>query len=115
METLYNNGQQFKVTIYAGKYSKVYIPKSVFNAMQDKAHSEVNAVDVYADKTALKIIPNDYGEFTLCRNGSSPNGRVITLNRQAIVKYSISGGHYFCDVENDGSLFITLERRENDA
>lgn len=115
MEKLYNNGQQYKVTIYAGRYSKVYIPKSVFNTMQDASHKDFNVVDLYVDKTMLKIVPNEYGEFTLCRNGTSPNGRVVTLNRQAIVKYSITGGHYPCSVEDDGTLTITLERSENDA
>ena len=112
MEKLLSNGRDRHVTIYCKKYNRVYLPKCVYNAMLNTSRWDVDTVDVWIDHNKIKIVPNPTGEFALNRNGSSPNGRNVTLNRQAINYYGIVEGHYPCAVEKDGTVSITLERIE---
>ena len=112
MEKLYNNARDRHVTIYCRRYNRIYMPKAVFNNFQDKNESEIQAVDVYIDTKMIKIVPNSTGEFNLCHNGTSPNGRSVCLNRTAIDHYGVTEGHYPCEVDADGTLVIKLERLE---
>jgi len=115
MEKLYNNSRDMCVTIYCRRYNRIYIPKYIFNRFEDIVQDEINAVDIWVDETKIKIVPNNTGEFALSHNGSSPSGRIISLNRNAIVKYGISEGHYPCSLDKNGEMTIVLERVNEDA
>ena len=115
MEKLYNNSRDMTVMIYCKRYNRIYIPKSIFNRIQDARSDEVGAVDVWVDESKIKLIPNASGEFAFVHNGSSPSGRYVALNRIAITKYGITEGHYQCEVDDNGVLTITLERIDEDA
>lgn len=112
MEKLLSNSRDRHVTIYCKKYNRIYLPKYVFNAMLNTSSWDVDTVDIWIDQNKIKIVPNPTGEFALNRNGSSPNGRNVTLNRQAINYYGITEGHYPCTIDKDGTVSILLERLE---
>ena len=112
MEKLMSFSRDRHVTIYCKRYNRIYIPKHVYNAMLNNAKYEIDTVDVWIDNNRIKIVPNPTGEFALSRNGTSPNGRNVTLNKQAVKYYGIVEGHYPCSVEKDGTVSILLERIE---
>ena len=112
MEKLYNNARDRQVKIYCKRYNRIYLPKLVFNLMRDNCKDSIDTVDIYIDNKQIKVVPNPTGEFAVCHNGSSPHGRNIALNRTAIKYYGVTEGNYPCDVDENGTLTIKLERIE---
>lgn len=117
MEKIFSHSTKSYVNIYpfCKNYIRAYLPKKVFCLLCDINNYEVTTVDLYIDKNNIKITPSEHGEFALCRNGSSPNGRTVCLNQLAIKQYGIRKGHYPCTVEKNGDLIISLKRIEEDA
>lgn len=109
MKALYNNGQDFTVSIYVKKYGKIYLPKVVYNAMIEE--QEYTAVDVHTSENEIVIKPNNKGYFIISNNGTSRNSRSISLKRTEIERYGIKSGHYSCKVSEDKSIIVFLKNR----
>ena len=111
MEKIFSQIKGLMVTIRTRYPRRLYLPKATYQMMLENV-GPVYSVDMYIDEKRLLIKPNNSsGEFILSHNGSSPNGRNVSFPQSYLEKYNVREGHYRCDVDKEGAVYIQLDRR----